>query len=197
MISDMVKEMKEMRSELNEAKEVAIEAKDEAKKSREETKMLRDELNQRNLNGNTTAPLFTQKMSYAAATKNTLILKSDDDVKANEKMKRISDVLADIPIDSTKKKSNGALVLNFQKRGNFEKAKSVIEGNGNLGVNAKVGNMHSPKIMLTYVEDFDEDDDVDDCKTKLMETIKRKNQYLSKVGDDDLKVIKITKAPKS
>lgn len=194
MINNMAKEMSEMKNlfseQLNEAKEAAIEAKDE-------TKMMRNELNLMKQNGNTVAPPFTQKMSYAAATKNALILKSDDDVKANEKIKSISGVLADIPIDSMKKKTNGALVLNFEKRGNLEKAKSAIEGNEDLGVNAKVGNVYNPKIMLTYVEDFDEEDDVDECKTKLMETIKRKNQHLSKVGDDDLKVIKITKAPKS
>ena len=89
-----------------------------------------------------------------------------------------------------------SLVLNFQERDNLERAKNAIEREDNLGVGAKVSNMIDPKIMLTYVEDLDENEEKENC-SKLIEIIKRKNQHLSGVEDEDLKVIKIKKAHKS
>ena len=172
VMNDMLEVMKNMKKELTEVKE-------ETKEMKEEMKLLGNELKQMKSNHDATSSIPTQKMSCAMVTKNALILKSDDDKKVDEKIKHITDVLADIPIDATKRTTNGSLVLDFQKRGNMEKAKSAIESDSNLGVNARVGNMYNPKIMLPYVEDFDFDDndkneeDTECCK-RIMETIKRK-----------------------
>ena len=146
-----------------EVQEMKKKMEEEAKEMKEEIRMLKDELKQMKAGDDIAAPVNVEKVSYAAATKNALILKSEDDVRADEKVKSITDVLADIPIDAVKKKTNGSIVLNFQKKGNLEKAKNAIESDENLKINAKVGNLIRPKIMLTYVEDFDEDDDDNEC----------------------------------
>ena len=186
-IKRMTAEMKQIKVENKELRKICSELRDKNKTAKSKMPM---------------ANARTQ--SYANVAKNALIVKAADKSSITEKRVKIARALADAPIDRKRETTNGALVMNFKSKANMEKPKKVTDDD-NIETIIKVGNTYVLKIKLTYMsllnEDEDEDDDDDDdgrerFKEKIIEGLKRKNEFLKNVmqNDDDLKVILVRKA---
>ncbi len=136
-----------------------------------------------------------EKVSYAEKLRSdfTLVVKStNNETKATDNKKSIVKSLKNIPVEKVKSVNGGHLLIKLRNKESMEEARAELD-KLELEVAAEVKGKLQPKIMLCNVS---KDDDEEDDRGVIRETIIGKNKWMAENmdKDEDFKMVAKIKA---